>query len=57
MLSLIYTIVSLVSFSATKNCIEDEFQCNNEDHLQENLRCDGDDDCEDGSDEHGGKFV
>ena len=46
---------SILISSAPKNCTEDEFQCNNGNCVLSKWRCDGDDDCRDGSDEHCGK--
>ena len=46
---------SILISSAPKNCTEDEFQCNNRNCVLSKWRCDGDDDCRDGSDEHCGK--
>lgn len=43
-------------FSAPKNCTEEEFQCNNGNCVLSKWRCDGDDDCKDGSDEHCGRY-
>ena len=38
-------------FAAPKNCSDIEFKCKNDRCIRHRWRCDGDDDCGDGSDE------